>query len=199
MPADAPPRHLLHVFPSFGIGGPEVRFTKVANRLGPKYRHTIVAMDGDFTCAGRLDPALRVDLVTVPARKGRALDPGNLMRFARVLHERRPDALITQNWGAVEWALAHRLWPVGHHLHFEDGFGPEEADGRQLPRRVWLRRLALGRRTRVIVPSRTLERIARDQWRLAPPSVVYVPNGVDCARFHPGAPRDPALAALRAG
>ena len=47
----------------------------------------------------------------------------------------------------------------------------------------------------VAVPSRTLERIATKTWRLSPPRVRYVPNGVDLARFTPTAHslRDPPL------
>jgi glycosyltransferase involved in cell wall biosynthesis len=66
-------------------------------------------------------------------------------------------------------------------LHVEDGFGPEERD-RQLPRRVWTRRVCLAGRN-VVVPSRTLERIALGVWRLAPRLVAYIPNGIDLARF----------------
>jgi glycosyltransferase involved in cell wall biosynthesis len=72
--------------------------------------------------------------------------------------------------------------PVCPHLHFEDGFGPEEADGRQLPRRVWLRRLALSGQSRIVVPSRTLEAIATRVWRFAPHRVLYIPNGIDTER-----------------
>ncbi|WP_207479348.1 glycosyltransferase family 4 protein [Arenibaculum pallidiluteum] len=194
MPAE--PQHLLHVFSTFAVGGPEVRFTTVANRLGRRFRHTIVAMDGKFDCAARLDASLDVDLVGVPPGGGRGLSPGRLAAFARMIGERRPDSLLTYNWGAIEWALVHRLRPRSRHVHFEDGFGPDEADGRQIPRRVWFRRLSLTGRTRVVVPSRLLERIAKEVWRLDRKRVEYVPNGVDIGRF---APRRATLAGLRPG
>lgn len=194
MPAEQ--KHILHVFSTFAVGGPEVRFTTVANRLGRKYRHTVVAMDGRFDCAERLDPSLDVELARVDPGGGRSLSAKRLARYARIIDERRPDALMTYNWGAVEWALVHRLRPRSRHVHFEDGFGPDEADGRQIPRRVWFRRLALTGRTRVVVPSRLLERIAREVWRLGPRRVEYVPNGVDCGRF---APRRAPLPGLRPG
>jgi len=44
-------------------------------------------------------------------------------------------------------ALANRIWPVCGHIHFEDGFGVEEAD-RQFRRRVVLRRIALSGNSR---------------------------------------------------
>src|SRR5690606_34421165 len=61
-------------------------------------------------------------------------------------------------------------------LHFEDGFGPEEAE-RQLPRRVWTRRLALAR-SDVVVPSHTLRTLATKVWRLNGRRVRHIPNGV---------------------
>ena len=83
----------------------------------------------------------------------------------------------------MEWLLANRLLRAAPHLHFEDGFGPEEAMGKQLPRRVWTRRLGIGGRTAVMVPSRTLERIALDVWRLPERRLRYVPNGIELERF----------------
>ena len=91
-----------------------------------------------------------------------------------------PDLLLTYNWGAIEWALADRIRPVCPHLHVVDGFGPEEARA-QLPRRVWLRRLALSGRTTVVVPSQSLRALATAVWGLNPGRVRHIPNGVDAA------------------
>ena len=114
-----------------------------------------------------------------------AYEKGRLARNVRVLRQTlnriRPDALVTYNWGAIEWALASfgRACP---HIHIVDGFGPEEAD-RQLLRRVLFRRFAFARNTTVVVPSRTLKDIVTSVWRIAPTNVAYVPNGIDCTRF----------------
>ncbi len=87
---------------------------------------------------------------------------------------------MTYNWGAIEWVMAN-IPRLVRHVHVEDGFGPEERS-RQLPRRVLTRRLLLARTT-VVVPSRTLWRIATEVWRLDPRRVRYVPNGIDLTRF----------------
>ena len=94
----------------------------------------------------------------------------------------QPDLLLTYNWGAVEWALANSFSPICRHIHFESGFGPEEAD-RQLRRRVVFRRLALANSECVVVPSQTLVQIATKIWRIPTDKVLYVPNGVDCDKF----------------
>jgi glycosyltransferase involved in cell wall biosynthesis len=168
---------LLHVFPGFTTGGAQRRFAAIANRWGRDFHHAVVAMDGVTDARHLLDPGLDVSFPPFAVRGGDTL--GTLRAMRRLLRDLRPGTLVTSNWGAVEWAIANHL-PRLPHLHMEDGFGPEERD-RQLPRRVLARRLLL-RRARLLVPSRNLERIAREQWRLDP---LYVANGVDLRRFAP--------------
>jgi glycosyltransferase involved in cell wall biosynthesis len=167
---------LLSVFPTFAMGGAQMRFTTVANHLGARFRHAIIAMDGEDAAAARLDPALSVSRPRVEIRKGDFL--GNVRRFTTLLRRLRPHALVTHNWGSIEWAPAARLGGV-RHIHIEDGFGPEERE-RQLPRRVLARRLLL-RRASVVVPSHTLHAIATGIWKL--PRVRYIPNGIDLSAF----------------
>ncbi len=172
------PRLLLSVFSTFKVGGPQVRFAAIANHFGAHYRHVIVAMDGAFDAKDRLGPELDVTLHPVANRKGETF--ANRRRFRELLRAIKPDCVVTYNWGAIEWALAN--WPpLVPHVHVEDGFGPEEAH-RQLWRRALTRRLAL-RGSTVVVPSRLLETIAADIWKLRRSTLHYVPNGIDCARF----------------
>lgn len=169
---------LLHVFPTFATGGAQVRLASVLNHYGSRWRHAIIAMDGVTTCRERLDPTLDVTFPKVSLPKGRTL--GNIRRCRAVLRDMAPHALVTANWGSIEWAMANVV-PLARHVHVEDGLGPDEVAG-QLPRRVWTRRLVL-RRSTVVLPSRTLERIALGTWRLPRRRVRYVPNGVDLTRF----------------
>lgn len=181
------PRHLFHVFPTFAVGGAQVRFARIAARLGARARHTVVALSGDFSAREKLPAELAVDYAAAPAN---AAVPGlNIPSIRGALKATGPDLLVTYNWGAVDWALANSLAPIAPHLHFEDGFGPEEAD-RQLPRRVWYRRLALRRTRALIVPSLTLQRIATEIWRQPPGRVRYVPNGIEVERFAGTGDRD---------
>ena len=171
-------RTLLHAFSTFCVGGPQIRFCTLANRFGARYRHVIFAMDGCYECCDRLGHGVDVEIADVLAKKPDTF--GNRRRFRSYLKAHPPDLLVTYNWGSLEWAMAN--WPsLLLHVHVEDGFGPEEAD-RQLLRRVLTRRLVLSR-SQVVVPSRTLEKIALNVWRLDPRRVRYIPNGVDCARF----------------
>lgn len=176
---------LLHVFPTFAIGGAQVRFAALANRFGPRWRHAIVALDGCDDCAERLKPD--VPFAVLPAPVAPADGHARFWRIRHFLRRLRPDVLITSNWGAIEWAAANLLPPRLHHIHTEDGFGPDEAAG-QKPRRVLFRRLVL-RRSTVALPSLTLLKAARETWRLPEQLLHYIPNGLDLSRFHPDGPR----------
>jgi len=180
---------LLHIFPSFEIGGSQMRFATLANRLGAHYRHVILAMDNRHQAASLLRPD--VDHALIPYALNKRSSAANLLAYRRIIRTSGARRLITYNWGATEWGLANLLGGVPH-VHIEDGFGPEEVR-RQIPRRIWFRRLALARAWPIVLPSRTLEKIARDVWGFAADKIAYVPNGVDCARFEGRA--DPVLCA----
>jgi glycosyltransferase involved in cell wall biosynthesis len=157
-----------------------MRYVAVANRFPTRYVHNIIAMDGATCARGRLHPAVRASFPAQEAHKSDTL--GNYRRFRTTLRTTRPDCLVTHNWGSIEWAMAN--WPrLAHHIHIEDGFGPEEQTN-QIRRRVLTRRIVLSRTT-VVVPSRNLQRIATTVWGLSPRRVYYLPNGIDLARFTP--------------
>jgi len=179
--APASGRRFLHVFPSFGFGGVELRMVAVLNHFaGRGAHHTIVSLDGRRDAASRLEPATQVQLCDPPALE--APLPLRLAMIRRILRDARPDVLMTYNWGAIEWALAHRLAPVCTHFHLESGFGRDEAE-RPVRRRDLFRRLALARISGLIVPSHTLVEIACTRWRVPQERIIHIANGVDCDRF----------------
>jgi glycosyltransferase involved in cell wall biosynthesis len=171
---------LLHVFSTFAVGGPQTRFATVAERLGPKYRHLIVSMSGRTEAAQLLPPTL--DYSLLPIRNTPRNPFANAWRFGKQLRRIKPDQLVTYNWGSLEWAIGNRFGPNIPHIHIEDGFGPDEASARFM-RRVWLRRVGLSKVKTILVPSRSLERIALEEWRFPEARVRYLPNGVDIPRF----------------
>lgn len=182
MQASARPR-LLHVFSTFAMGGPQRRFIQIANAFAPRFQHVILALDGQTDAAKLLSSDVPFSIHSLPLRKGSGLFWGNMRAIACTLRRQRPHLLLTYNWGAMEWLLVNRLLRIAPQLHFEDGFGPDEAMGEQLPRRIWTRRLGIGAPATVIVPSRTLERIGREIWRLPEERLHYVPNGIELDRF----------------
>lgn len=172
--------HMLHVFPTFAHGGVPIRISAIINHFGDRYRHTVLSLDGPTDCRSRLEPGISARVEAFDkSTKGLT---GRLRAIRRYIKSQAPDLLLTFNWGATEWALANTLSPLCRHVHLESGFGVEEAD-RQIPRRVYFRRLALARASQVVVPSFTLVRIATDAWKLPPRKITHIPNGVDCVAF----------------
>jgi hypothetical protein len=141
--------HVLHVFPSFGIGGVPLRMVRIINHLGKQFRHTVIALDNNCEAAEGI--AGNLDVAVLPVRGGKRGILRNLAGSALTLRRLRPDLLLTYNWGAIEWAAASRFSPVSRHLHLEAGFSIGEADS-QLPRRVLFRQWALARCELVVVP-----------------------------------------------
>jgi glycosyltransferase involved in cell wall biosynthesis len=176
---------LLHVYPTFNVGGAQVRFAALANRFGTRWRHAVVSLDGGDGCLERIAPEVPLAMLPSPTQKGDSL-PRAMVSIGKLLHKLKPDLLVTSNWGSIEWALARLAMPGLPHLHTEDGFGPEEAGG-QIPRRVLTRRIAL-RRSTVVLPSTILLRAARDSWRLPQARLHHIPNGLDLTRFSPEGP-----------
>lgn len=174
------PLRVLHAFSTFAVGGPQRRFATLSRTLGAGFAHVVTAMDGNFDCLRLVEAPERVRTLAVAVEKNAGLSLANLRVFRRCLGAERPDILVTYNWGAVEWALANRFLPLVRHLHVEDGFGPDESGEHQHRRRIVMRRLALSGRSRILVPSRTLERLATGRWGFRPERVAYVPNGIDC-------------------
>jgi len=177
--AMAPP--VVHVFPTFAVGGAQVRFCALANRFGPRWRHVVIALDGRTDCTERLSPEVSFSLLPAPVPPG--LGIARFAEIRRVLRRLAPAVLVTSNWGSLEWAMVTRTIPGLRHIHTEDGFGPDEASGQKL-RRVLARRVVL-RRSEVALPSLGLLRAAHEVWRLPERRLHYIPNGLDLERFNP--------------
>lgn len=172
---------LTHVFPSFDVGGVQTRFAEIANRLPPTFEHQVLALDGNLAARERVGAHVNIEFsaVTTPAPGL----PARLTAYRRMLAARRPDLLLTYNWGSIEFALANLTLGIPS-IHGEDGFGPAEAE-RQLPRRVWTRRVAL-RRSQVVVPSDVLRDLAHRTWWVPTSRLQVLRNGIDLELYQPG-------------
>ncbi len=102
------PITLLHIFPTFAIGGAQSRTAALANAWDGKYRHVIVAMDGVYDCAEKFDSSVDFELRRLDFVKGATRE--NIILFRNRLKAWRPDLLLTYNFGAIEWMLANFFW-----------------------------------------------------------------------------------------
>lgn len=174
-------RHLVHAFASFGLGGVPIRISEVINALPEGFRHTIVSLDGCLDARTRVAPHVDAAFRSLTLSKRCLLC--SLLKIRKFMRDASPGLLLTYNWGAIECALANRLFGTCNHIHFESGFGSEEADG-QLWRRNLFRRFALANTQKLVVPSRTLVKIASDRWHVPASKLLHIPNGVDVSRYN---------------
>ncbi len=168
----------LHVFSTFVPAGPQVRVAKLLAAFGSEFRHVIVAMDGRTDARALLDSGLDVRFVDAPSKAGSL---ATVLRMRKLIARAAPQLVLTYNFGAIDSVLAARSLGL-RVVHHEDGFLPDEVLAFK-KRRVWLRRLACGGNARVVVISENLRRIARERWHIAEPRLVFIPNGIECARF----------------
>lgn len=175
-------------FSSFTVGGPQRRFVSIAEQLGDEYNHIVTAMDGCYDAEMLLSDSISYTRMPLPIEKNGAISRANIRCFAGALAEAAPDLLMTSNWGTIEWRIANRKSKVPH-LHFEDGFGPDETmdarnKKRNLTRRVLFSRLATGHKHfSFVAPSQTLGEIFEDEWRVPANRTAIIPNGVNIRRF----------------
>lgn len=176
---------ILHLHSSFNPGGKELRAAKLINAFGKNVEHTIVSGQPDaMGAAGAIDPRIAAAYPQdFPSLSGKPL-PGRLQRLAKAMQGF--DLILTYNWGAMDAVMAYTLFRDLHALpplvHHEDGFNEDEATTRKRSRN-WYRRIALGRVSALVVPSRRLESIALEEWYQPEARVVRIGNGIDVAAY----------------
>lgn len=176
---------VLHIHSSFDEGGKELRCVQLINAFGPRLMHAVVsARPGAMGAAKLISRSIPVTYPTkFPPLKGWPT-PGRLQRIAKAM--KGYGLVLTYNWGAMDAVMAHTLFSQAMGLppliHHEDGFNEDEADGLKW-RRNWYRRIALGRTAALVVPSRGLERIAREVWQQPATRIHRIENGIDTARY----------------
>ncbi len=171
---------ILHVFPSFELGGSQRRMTTYLNASNAPHNHLIYAMDDCYDAAELSDHfrGARIPPDLIP--KNNLV--GALRGCRKALQQIQPDLLVTYNWGSIEWAMSNRLPKRCPTVHIQDGFGEDER-GEEIRSRRLLRKLVYPRCSRVIVPSNQLATLARSSWGVPEKRLSYVPNGIDTSLF----------------
>lgn len=176
--------HILHLHSTFAPGGKELRSVRLMNAFGDRARHTIVsAMPDQFGARDMIDRRVKYEIALDPPPLSGRPSVKRYEAIARFMH--RFDLVLTYNWGAIDGVMAARVFgkglpPIVHH---EDGFNADEVD-RLNPIRNMYRRIALPAANALVVPSHTLEDIARTSWGQPIERIHRIPNGIDVARFN---------------
>ena len=177
---DARRLRLLHLHSTFSPGGKELRAAKLMTAFGSGAEHVVVSgVDGALGAAQAVGSAVTVSYpADFPSLAGKP-SPRRWWRIARAM--RGFDLVLTYNWGAMDAVGAHRLFAQALRLpplvHHEDGFNQDEAHGLK-PIRNRFRRLTLPTAAALVVPSRVLEKIAAQVWRVPQGKLTRIPNGI---------------------
>jgi glycosyltransferase involved in cell wall biosynthesis len=166
--------HLLHVLPTFVPAGLEMRTVHLIAALGSELRHSILSMDGRTDAAERLPAGAPVRFLPTPPKAGSLVTS---VRLRQVLHEEKPDLVLTYNWGAFDAIFAARSLGFHRIIHHEDGFNADEAHAPKR-RRMLARRAMLPWVPRVVVPSQRLYDMAVQDWKVPVDQVRLIRNGI---------------------
>jgi len=177
---------ILHIFPTFGLGGQQRRFAELVKGFSMPFRHHVLSLSPDIEAETLMDDRVQVSISTLLLKKSSFTNLNNLKLFRAAYRELEPDLICTYNWGAIEAVMALGFGLDSQktiaHVHFEDGFGPDETPIKQNRARVFARKVLL-RKSMTIVPSKTLYHLATKGWRLPLGRVQHIPNGIDSDRF----------------
>jgi glycosyltransferase involved in cell wall biosynthesis len=171
---------ILHVVPSFGLGGMEKIISAIIESTADQYEHSILSLDG---CAHAVvwikhSNAQFIEFERPPSRR---LFFGSLFKALRLSD---PELLMTYNWGATDAIWLGRLAGIRKIVHSEHGFNVEEATT-TLWMRDCMRFLVYHLSSKVITVSHELEDMLQHRFLLSQDKVKRIPNGVDAFYYSP--------------
>ncbi len=164
---------------------------RLINEWGSEAEHAIVSSDLDRRGAAHgISSKVKVSWPKFPSLAGRPT-PGRLKKIAAAMTGY--ELICTYDWGAIDAVMAHTLFADVYDLpplvHHEDDLGDEDVS-RLKTRRIWYRRIALGRTAALVVPTKRLERIALEAWQQPRTRVQRIANGIDTRNYSAPAARD---------
>jgi glycosyltransferase involved in cell wall biosynthesis len=170
---------ILHVIPSFGLGGMEKVISSIINHTALQYKHFILSLDGNNQAFRWLK---NNDTQQIRFRK-----EASIFVYFRQLYREivkiSPDLLMTYNWGGTDAVWIGRIARIRNIVHHEHGFSIEEAHTtakkRDICRFIVYRMVS----TLVTVSSDLGSSIQKRYW-LHANHVKIIPNGIDINHYH---------------
>ena len=178
---------ILHLQSSFDLGGQQSRTVRLMNHFGGQAEHVVLSAVSDaYGARGAVDKKVKVSFpgTDAPSLAGFP-SMGRYRKLADYM--KKFHLVLSYNWGAMDGVMAHTLFAKAMNLppliHHEDGFDTDEAERLKMGRN-WFRTIALQRADTLVVPSKTLEHIARTNWHQPLEKICRFPNGIDTAHFN---------------
>lgn len=171
---------LLHVVPSFGLGGMERVLCSVINALPGECQQSVLSLTGEQS-ASRWIQQQNITFVPFERPEGNV---NYLQELFKKLKQWAPDVLMTYNWGATDAIWLGRLSGIQTILHSEHGFNVDEAASTQWKRNA-IRYVVYRLTTRLIVVSQDLKKMMNTQFGIHDDRVLFIPNGIDTDYYAP--------------
>lgn len=171
---------ILHVLPSFGLGGMEKIVCTLINNTSDRYKHEILSLD-HCTRASIWIKDRKVQFVEFekPNERGRFF-----RTLYRALQKTQPDLLMTYNWGATDAIWLGFIAGIQRIIHNEHGFNVDEGRTTHWKRDL-VRFLVYRFASRLIVVSGELETLLQRRYLLRAGHVTRIPNGIDTSCYSP--------------
>ena len=179
--------HILHIVPSFEVGGMENGLINLINGMDPcRFRHSLCVLSGEGGAVRRI----RAECDVFKLRKLPGNDFSIPFRIARRFCAQRPNIVRTYSWGAwgegltAGWLMGRRVL-----IHSEHGFSNLGIHPPTL-RRALGQRLAARFTNTVVAVTEPIRTALIERVGMRPEKVVTIENGVDTTRFVPRAGDD---------
>ncbi|MCA9498461.1 MAG: glycosyltransferase [Saprospiraceae bacterium] len=169
---------ILHVVPSFGLGGMEKVLCSIVNGISQDVFHEILALDNEMGARHWIEN----EAVRFLSFKKASTRFQFFRNLYKTIKESDPNILMTYNWGATDAIWLGRLAGISTIYHSEHGFNVDEAQKRQWKRNI-VRTVVYRLVKRVIVVSNELREMLKQCYWLADDQVEFIPNGINCEYF----------------
>jgi glycosyltransferase involved in cell wall biosynthesis len=171
---------ILHVIPSFGLGGMEKIICSIINHSFSQYKHIILSLDGNNRAFQWIKSS---NVESLDFQKDESFSQ-YLKNLYKAINNASPDLLMTYNWGATDAIWLGRLVGIKNIIHHEHGFSIEEAK-----RTIWKRdicRFIVYRMVSALVTvSTNLRTSLQKKYWLSNNRVLLIPNGIDSDYYSP--------------
>jgi sugar transferase (PEP-CTERM/EpsH1 system associated) len=175
---------VVHLTYSLDYGGVETLIVESINRMpAERYRHAVVCLT-KYTDFAKKITRPGVELIALNKPPGLAL--ATHARLFKLLRRLRPAILHTYNLAAVEYAATAMLAGVPVRVHAEHGRDARDPQGLNAKHNL-LRRLLAPVIGCYVPVSLDLQRWLREVVKIPDAKNLLIDNGVDTARFAPGA------------
>lgn len=181
-------KHILHIFPSFNVGGTEMKTSIIINGTASIFKHTVLVIDESKKAEKLLDKEAGVIFENLDHRLPQNIFP-KVKELRKILKDHKPDLIVTYGWGATDAVIANSIFPVAPLIHIEEGFLDESPENQILIRRV-IRTVFFKAARFLCVPSEYLKGVAKRKWFMRDKNIRFIANGIDTELFNVKSEKD---------